>query len=200
MLDSGGISQRSTDQWSGTLSLPRVLTLNKTGSLDFDVASEVEKLRYQPFSVPPFVVQADDEVRIDGSFGNSFELIIDFDGPDAQEFGVKVCVSEDEVEQTIVSYDRNTALLKVDTTNSGPEKSPKAIESAPLSLSKREKLTLRVFVDKSVIEVFANSKQAIARRIFPDKADSTGVNVFAKGSDVKVTAFKSWQIAPSNPY
>ena len=200
ILDYRDFSDRAKDQWSGTLSLPRVLTLNKTGSLDIDVAAEVEKLRYQPFSVPPFVVQADDEVRIDGTFGNSFELIIEFDGPDAEEFGVKVCVSENEVEQTIVSYDRNTALLKVNTTNSGPEKSPKAIESAPLSLSKREKLTLRVFVDKSVIEVFANSKQAISRRIFPDKADSTGVNVFAKGSDVKVTTFKSWQIAPSNPY
>ena len=49
-------------------------------------------------------------------------------------------------------------------------------------------------------EIFANSRQAIARRIFPEKADSTGVKVFTKGSNVEVTKFKSWQIAPSNPY
>jgi beta-fructofuranosidase len=55
-------------------------------------------------------------------------------------------------------------------------------------------------VDKSVVEVFANSRQAIARRIFPEKADSTGLKVFAKGADAKVNTFKSWQIAPSNPY
>jgi beta-fructofuranosidase len=57
-----------------------------------------------------------------------------------------------------------------------------------------------VFVDKSVIEIFANSRQAIARRIFPEKADSAGVKVFTKGSTVEITKFKSWQIAPSNPY
>ena len=145
-------------------------------------------------------MQADSDARIDGTFGNSFELIIEFDVSDAQEFGVKVCVSEDESEYTIISYDQNAELLKVDTTNSGPEKSPKSIESAPLVLSKREKLTLRIFVDKSVIEIFANSRQAIARRIFPEKTDSTSVKVFTKGSNVEVTKFKSWQIAPSNPY
>ena len=145
-------------------------------------------------------MQADSDARIDGTFGDSFELIIEFDESNAQEFGVKVCVSEDEAEFTIVSYDQNAELLKVDTTNSGPEKSPKSIESAPLVLSKGEKLILRVFVDKSVIEIFANSRQAIARRIFPEKADSTGVKVFTKGSNVEVTKFKSWQISPSNPY
>ena len=200
ILDYRDFSDRAKDQWSGTLSLPRVLTLNKNGSLDIDVAAEVEILRYQPFSLPPFVVQADSDARIDGAFGNSFELIIEFDVSDAQEFGVKVCVSEDEAEYTIISYDKNAELLKVDTTNSGPEKSPKSIESAPLVLPKGEKLILRVFVDKSVIEIFANSRQAIARRIFPEKADSTGVKVFTKGSNVEVTKFKSWQIAPSNPY
>ena len=200
ILDYRDFSDRAKDQWSGTLSLPRVLNLNKNGSLDIDVAAEVEKLRYQSFSLPPFVVQADSDARIDGTFGNSFELIIEFDVSDAQELGVKVCVSEDESEYTIISYDQNAELLKVDTTNSGPEKSPKSIESAPLVLSKGEKLILRVFVDKSVIEIFANSRQAIARRIFPEKTDSTGVKVFTKGSNVEVTKFKSWQIAPSNPY
>lgn len=200
ILDYQDLSNGVKDRWSGTLSLPRVLTLNDSGTLDVDVACEVEKLRYQPFSISPFVLEADAEVLIDGTFGNSFEIVIEFDEGDAKEFGVKVCVSDDEIEHTIISYDKNASLLQVDTTNSGPAKSPKAVESAPFSLTESEKLTLRIFVDKSVVEVFANSRQAIARRIFPEKADSTGLKVFAKGADAKVNTFKSWQIAPSNPY
>ena len=54
--------------------------------------------------------------------------------------------------------------------------------------------------DKSIIEDFANSRQAIARHIFPENENSTGVKVFSKKADTLITKFESWQIAPSNPY
>jgi sucrose-6-phosphate hydrolase SacC (GH32 family) len=38
-----------------------------------------------------------------------------------------------------------------------------------------------VFVDKSVVEVFANDgRQAVMRRIYPSRADSVGVKPFSK--------------------
>ena len=46
----------------------------------------------------------------------------------------------------------------------------------------------------------ANSRQAIARHIFPENENSTGVKVFSKNADTLITKFESWQIAPSNPY
>ena len=83
---------------------------------------------------------------------------------------------------------------------SGPEHLAGDIEKAPFMLDSNEALNLRVFVDKSVVEIFANGRQAISRRIYPSRSDSLGVSVFSKGGPLLVGSFESWEISPSNPY
>jgi beta-fructofuranosidase len=61
-------------------------------------------------------------------------------------------------------------------------------------------LKLRVFVDKSVVEVFANDRQAVMRRIYPTRADSLGVALFSNGGPTKVPVVEAWEMMPSNPY
>jgi beta-fructofuranosidase len=186
--------------WSGTLSLPRVLSLGDDGKLRMDVPEEIEALRYEAFSQQDFAVQPGSDVLIEGIAGNSLELFIEMEGDDALELGVKVCVSPGGQEETSIFYDASDGTLKVDTRRSGPEHPSKALEVAPFRLKKGERLALRVFVDKSVVEVFANSRQAIARRIYPSRADSIGVSLFSTGGTTKVHALKAWKIMPSNPY
>jgi beta-fructofuranosidase len=74
------------------------------------------------------------------------------------------------------------------------------VEAAPFELKPGEPLKLRVFVDKSVVEVFANDRQAIARHIYPARADSVGVRLFSNGSAAKVPTVEAWEMMPSNPY
>ncbi len=57
-----------------------------------------------------------------------------------------------------------------------------------------------MFVDKSVVEVFVNERQAVMRRIFPTRKDSLGVILFSNGGAAKVTILKAWKMMPSNPY
>ena len=61
-------------------------------------------------------------------------------------------------------------------------------------------MKLRVFVDKSVVEVFANDRQAVMRRVYPSRTDSVGVSLFSVGGTVRVAKLDAWKIAPSNPY
>ena len=200
ILDEPLFGARSKHGWSGTLSLPRVLTLGDDGLLRMDVPEEIEALRYGGVQMGPFVVPADEEVPIDGVAGNSLELQVEMESAEASRFGVKVCTSPDGQEETSVFHDAKEKLLKVDTRRSGPEDSPKAVEAAPFELKPGERLRLRVFIDKSVVEVFANSRQAIARRIYPSRQDSTGVRVFSAGGDTHVHSLDAWKITPSNPY
>ena len=118
----------------------------------------------------------------------------------ATECGLKVCVSPDGEEQTSIAFAPKQGTLSIDTNKSGPIGTPKGIEVAPFSLDENEALELRVFVDKSVIEVFANKRQALVRRIYPERNDSLGVSFFSKGRDTRVSNFRSWNISPSNPY
>jgi beta-fructofuranosidase len=57
-----------------------------------------------------------------------------------------------------------------------------------------------VFVDKSVVEVFANGRQAVMRRIYPSREDSLGVALFSEGGPARVTTLEAWDMDPSNLY
>ena len=59
---------------------------------------------------------------------------------------------------------------------------------------------LRVFVDKSVVEIFANDRQAIGRRVYPTRSDSLGLNLFANGGGARFESVKAWDMMPANPY
>ena len=79
------------------------------------------------------------------------------------------------------------------------ERVTEVLESMGLSATIRgEALTLDIFVDRSVVEVFANKRQAICRRVYPDHpADAVGVKLIGKTA---VTGAEAWEMMPSNPY
>ncbi|NQT88771.1 GH32 C-terminal domain-containing protein, partial [bacterium] len=78
--------------------------------------------------------------------------------------------------------------------------SPKTIEAGPFALEEGEPLGLRIFVDRSVVEVFANGRQAVMRRVYPSREDSVGVRFFSAGGPAAVTTLEAWDISPSNPF
>ena len=198
IMDEPKFGVRSANGWSGVLSLPRVLSMGDDGRLCIDVPEEIEALRYGGHRQGPVTIEADSDLPVEGVAGKSLELLIEMEGMGASSHGVVVCASPDGREQTSVFYDAAEKQLKVDTRRSGPDDTPRAVEAAPLELHPGERLKLRVFVDRSVVEVFANSRQAIARRIYPSRRDSVGVRLFACGGAARLHTLGAWRISPSN--
>ena len=130
-------------------------------------------------------------------------------GNGAKEFGVKVCCSRDGRNETVIGYNTAEGKLKIDTTRSGPNiraplpivNSPaKAVEAAPMKLGAKEALKLRVFVDRSMIEVFANDgRQALSRIVYP-AAGSNGIRLYAKGGSATASVVRVWDMMPANAY
>ena len=159
---------------------------------------ELERLRYNAKRLENLSVTADSDLPLKDVRGNSIELAVELVPEGPKQFGVKVSCSPDGEEQTLVYYDATDKKLKVDTRKSGRE-GRKKIEAGPFELKPGETLKLRVFVDKSVIEVFANDRQAVARLIYPAREDSVGVALFANGGAVEVPVLQAWDMMPSNP-
>ena len=186
--------------WSGTMSLPRILSIDDQGLLCINLPQEIEHLRYNQRTENDLEVKDGDELVLKGISGNSLELSLEIDMGNASQVGVKVCRSPDGEEQTPVYFDANDKKLKVDTQKSGHTEGTKSIEAGPLVLGEKERLKLRIFVDKSVVEVFANGRQAVMRRIYPSRADSIGISLFANGGPATVKMLRAWDMMPSNPY
>jgi beta-fructofuranosidase len=127
------------------------------------------------------------------------ELEVTIQPNNAKRFGVKICVSDDGREETIIYYDTSDRKLKFDTRKSGLGFGRKIIEEAPLELKNGELLVLRIFVDKSIVEVFANDRQAIGRVVYPTLGGK-GISLFSKGGNIEAKSVKAWELSPSNPY
>ena len=92
--------------------------------------------------------------------------------------------------------ERYESLISIDTSFSStlPEALSRAPETAPIYLEDDEPLQLRVFIDRSVVEVFVNSKQCVAVRVYPGREDSLGVSLRAQGQTAKLNRLDAWQM------
>jgi beta-fructofuranosidase len=185
--------------WSGVYGLPRSLWLGDDGTLCLRPVNELETLRCHAKS---WIAQtlADGETKsLEGVTGDSCELELEIKVGGPQRAGLKVRASAGGDEETLLYYDAAKRELVFDSTRSGKE-GRKVIERAPLALKPGESLKLRVFVDKSVVELYANDRQAIGRRVYPTRADSLGVVLFAEDGSARFKTVKAWDMMPSNPY
>ena len=55
-------------------------------------------------------------------------------------------------------------------------------------------MDLRIFLDHSVLEVYANGRQCITQRIYPTRADSLGVTLVSRGGSIKVRSLDAWDM------
>jgi beta-fructofuranosidase len=75
-----------------------------------------------------------------------------------------------------------------------PDIQPRPSETAPFLLNPDEPVKLRIFIDKSVVEIFVNGKQCVAMRVYPGRADSAGVSILSHSQDAELTSLEAWQM------
>ena len=92
------------------------------------------------------------------------------------------------VMQSIVSLDTSYSSTLPDALSRPPE-------TAPIVLTDDEPLRLRVFIDKSIVEIFVNDQQCIAARVYPGRDDSIGVSLRAQGSAAILESLDAWQMS-----
>ena len=185
--------------WSGVYGLPRSLWLGEDGTLRLQPVKELETLRCHEKTWGDLALANGGTKALEGVAGHACELGIEIEVGAAQRCGLKVRASPSGEEETLLYYDADKKELVFDSTHSGKE-GRKVVERAPFALKPGESLKLRVFVDKSVVEVFANDRQAISRRVYPVRNDSLGVSLFASGGIAHFKTLKAWEMMPANPY
>jgi beta-fructofuranosidase len=69
-------------------------------------------------------------------------------------------------------------------------------QGGAFALAEDETLKLQVFLDASVIEIFANDRACLTSRIYPSRPDSLGIGVFARGEKALLKALDVWDMRP----
>jgi beta-fructofuranosidase len=91
---------------------------------------------------------------------------------------------------------RLQSVLTIESSFSSilPDVRSRPPESGSFRLVPGENLELRIFIDKSVVEVFANGKQCVAMRVYPGLEESIGVSLRSQGKDSKLISLDAWQM------
>lgn len=190
---------RRNSGWSGEYALPRELTLGPDLRLRMRPLAELKSLRYDERSLADVALPDGAEVLLEPPPRNVYELELTIDPGTARRVGLRVARSPDRAEETAILLDLDAQALQVDTRNASLDQGVKVVESAPLAIQADQPVTLRVFLDRSVVEVFADDRQAVTRRIYPSRPDSTGLALFAEGGAAHVRGIRAWRLAASNP-
>lgn len=186
----------SSAGWSSMQSIPRVLTPGSGGLIQIDPAPELQTLRRDHQHVESLRVSSMGD-NLDGMAGRNIEIVAEFIPESAEAFGLKLLTAPDGSEETRLVYDVTAQTLTLDRSRS--RWNPGDVDMTPLSgkvpLSPGEPLRLRVFVDGSVIEVIANGTESLTGRVYPMRAESVGVDAFARGGSALIRRLALWQMA-----
>ena len=199
-----------------TMTLPRVLSMGNDRVLQIEPAEELNSLRTNAQSLKDIEVKSDAVVPAEGIKGDCKEILVTIDPQQAMQCGVKVRSSPDFMEETSVTYDQSRKVLRIEVGKSSLDKKKKPrtfamnfmlpkgskdpqvdAQEAPFELYEGELLTLRIYLDHSIMEVYANGRQCITQRIWPTLPDSVGVAFFAHGGAAKVKTLEAWDMSPT---
>jgi sucrose-6-phosphate hydrolase SacC (GH32 family) len=210
--------QLRSSGWASVMTLPRVLSLAEDGTLGIEPVPELETLRRNHRRWPG--IRLTSEVVIEEVSGDCLELVAEFNSGTATTFGLKVQRSPDGAEETAIFYMPESDSLIIDFSKSTLDKAVKyprftphdepegvddddryaSAQQAPFELADGERLKLRIFLDRSVLEVFANGRQCMTQRIYPTREDSLGVSVFAYGGETTLKSLDVWEMRTTNSW
>ena len=176
--------------WNGCLSLPRLLSLSRDGQLRQNPAPQLSKLRGKAVKFHNILLDNSNEtVRMAGMKlplknndvfletwnTNTVEIQAEIDMPTAKNFEMQIGGST------------NTPPIVVDFN--GTELQVMDVK-APLTLTGERKLNLRIFVDRSVLEVFANETVCVTKTIPPRVV--ANLKLHADGGSATAKLIQAW--------
>ncbi len=209
----------ATQGWDQIMSLPRRLTLISSDEIGIEPAGDIETLRYNHKHLDAMTLPANKEIRLKNIRGNAMEISAEIDLKDASMFEMNVLESPGKEEYTTISIlpgrgygsGRNywrgpgaqpaisptPGLVSLQTTHASilPGALARAAETAQVPLGPAETVKLRIFIDRSVVEVFVNGKQCIAARVYPGRDDSIGVSLLSQGGSSELMSLDAWQMS-----
>jgi beta-fructofuranosidase len=181
--------------WAGVMSVPIELSLFPDGALRLEPVEELKLLRrahrhFENLEVEPGSVGLLGDLQ-----GDCLEIEAVFKPTDLAEFGLKFCCSPDGAEQTRLVYRSTDERLILEPNESSLSTVvDRDMRKAHLQLDDRGELRLHIFLDHSVLEVFANDRTCLAGRIYPTRADSLGLDLFSRSGQVRLKSLDVWTL------
>jgi len=182
--------------WSGAMSLPRELSVDDHGALQVKPAVEVSALREGHRTTTAETLKPGDELFPDVS-GDSLEIQATVSLTDATAFELDVLATPDGEQHTTVRYTDDGAVVVDRRASSDSE----AVTTEVQRINERPgegALDLRLFVDRSVLELYVDGRTCLSSRVYPSREDATSVRARAVEGTVVLKTLDLWHLSSTS--
>lgn len=179
--------------YAHTYSLPREISLDSKGNLIQKPFSGLAAMRSETsFMMTDFDLTA--EKDLDPVQGRSLELSAKFVVGNG-DFGFSFLGNGDK--KVTLTYQPNSGMLSLDMSGINRIFNDGVFGGVynyalPTPVAMGEEMTLKVFVDHSIIDIFVNDTYAASVRVFPRDVDAVKATAFAKNGSVKMTSLEAY--------
>ena len=179
--------------WSGALSIPRELSIGSDGELIQRPARKIADLREELLVARTDTLEAGDRQQLPLT-GNVYEIDVTLSRSDSESVFELGCFESPALsEQTRIRWRDDDVV--VDRSNATHDPAPET-DAVRLPVDQNDELSLRIFIDGSILTVFANDRQCLTTRVYPTRSDADGVSVAVREGTVSIEA-SAWTLASS---
>jgi beta-fructofuranosidase len=165
--------------WNGCLSLPRQLSLSRNGELRQEPIPQLTHLRGMPLKWRKLKLTERPQV-LTMPETNTLEILAELDLQTANSLRLELTNRDGATRSVKVGFN-GSELAVMDT-------------KAPLSLTGPARtLRLRIFLDRSVLEVFANDTVCLTKTFAPI-AENPALALSAEGGDARAGLVEAWPV------
>lgn len=183
--------------WAHLYSFPREISLDAQGNLVQKPFDGLRDLRSATSMASLSDVSIDGVQPIDGVSGRQIELYGRFK-VGSGSFGFNIFKNSSG--EGSISYNPSSNELVADFSGLNRLSNDKGTYNGvyrsvlPEKIAASSEMTLNVFIDGSIVDIFVNDKWATSIRVYPSDTDADGVEVFSKGGKVEAPVVNAWAL------
>ncbi len=183
------VASQAEDGWAGQLTVPRYLSLGLDLNLVSTPLEELKHLRQKETDIGSLRLEANQRISLlEGAEAFELEIAFDVSASSAERIGIMVG-NLAQSSYAYLGYDAQAERVFLDrrlTVGDGGYRS--------VAVPAEGKLTLRVFVDRSSVEIFINDGvDAISSLAFVEPG-SRGLAIVAESGSAMITDCRTWQL------
>ena len=183
-------SETNKAGWSGVMSLPIVLSVLPDGRVGLEPVRELQHLRgthwhHQDLTLGGGIVQWPEPIR-----GGRFEVeaVFRLNGPTI--FGFSLGSGSAGLGEAHLIYDSDRRGFTLER----PQDSPATAVAMPVEPDEEGRIHVRIFLDGSVVEVFANGHACLAGRVYPENPDGMDLSLIGRSGEVQLETLDIWRM------
>lgn len=198
---SQGVRTSEINYYSGyahNAGIPLSIFLREDGRLGIRPIEEIEQLRGEKLtSIEDRSLEEANDLLKDVK-GDMLGIRLELEAGTCSQLGIKFRCSPGGEEETLLYYDKEKSALIVDRNKSSLDEFPdwdRGVQGGSLDLD-GENLKLQIYLDRSMVEAYANERKSLTTRVYPSRTDALGMQIWGDGT-LTVKSMEVWEMKPA---